>query len=101
MFVLGWDVDYLDAHSFALLIMHSKGIFPISQRYANPEADRLVSAAAAETDPAARKRLYSKLLALAHQDAPHLVMLDTERYRAEREWVRGFVHNPIFPDSPY
>lgn len=101
IFVMGWNADYPDAHSFAFPIMHSKGNFPLSQGYANPEADRLVSAAAAETDPAARKRLYAKLLAVAHQDAPHLVMLDTERYRAEREWVRGFVHNPIFPDSPY
>ena len=32
---------------------------------------------------------------------PHLVIIDTVRYRTQRDWVQGWVHNPIFADSPY
>ena len=34
-------------------------------------------------------------------DVPHLVLIDTTRYRTQRSWVKGWYHNPIFPDSPY
>ena len=29
------------------------------------------------------------------------VVVDASRFRTQRDWVQGFVHNPVFPDSPY
>jgi peptide/nickel transport system substrate-binding protein len=99
--IMVWSVDYPDPHDFAFPLMHSKGDFPAVQKYANPEADRLVEEALRETRPAPRRELYRRLIRLEHEDAPHLVVVDGVRYRVQRDWVRGWRHNPLYPDSPY
>jgi len=101
IFILGWEADYPDPHDFAFPLMHSKGNYPVDQKYSNPEADRLVEAALAETNPEKRKALYYKLQALEFEDALHIVPIDRLMYRAQRTWVKGWTHNPIFPDSPW
>lgn len=101
LFVLGWNADYPDPHNFAFPILHSKGNYPMIQKFKNPEIDRLVDEGGAETNPAKRKAIYAKLQAVEHEEVPSLVIVDTVLYRTQREWVKGFYHNPIFPDSPY
>ncbi|MBI4051522.1 MAG: ABC transporter substrate-binding protein [Elusimicrobia bacterium] len=101
MFVLGWNADFPDPHNFAFPFMHSKGNFPGLQKYKNPQADRLVEDSIKEVIPAKRKAIYAKLLQLEYEDAPHLVLVDTVRYRTQRNWIKGWYHNPVFPDSPY
>jgi peptide/nickel transport system substrate-binding protein len=101
IFVMGWQADYPDPHNFAFPLMHSKGDYPFVQKYKNPEADRLIDAAIFETDPAKRKEIYARLQEIEYEEAPHLVILDTVRFRTQRDWVQGWTHNPIFPDSPY
>ncbi len=101
IFMLGWQADFPDPHNFAFTQMHSRGDYPATQHYSNPEADKLVERAIAETDAAKRRQLYFKLQELEHEDVPHLVIDDGTRFRTDRTWVHGYVHNPIFPDSPY
>ena len=101
LFMLGWSADYPDADDFAFPLMHSSGRFPLCQNYKNPEADKLVEAGVAETDPAKRKAIYAKLQALEFEEAPHFLPVDTTRYRTQRTWVKGWYHNPVFPDSPW
>ncbi|MBI3550500.1 MAG: ABC transporter substrate-binding protein [Elusimicrobia bacterium] len=101
IFVMGWQADYPDPHNFAHPLMHSMGNYPIVQHYANPEADKLIDLAKSETDIAKRKALYSKLQTIEFADVPHLVFINTVRYRPERDWVRGYVFNPVFPQSPW
>jgi peptide/nickel transport system substrate-binding protein len=101
IFVMGWNADYPDAHNFAFPMLHSKGDYPMTQKFKNPEFDRLVEEANAETSVARRKDLYAKLQDLAFEEAPQLYIIDAVRYRTQREWVKGWYHNPIFPDSPY
>ena len=67
----------------------------------HPEFDRLVEEANAETVPAKRRAIYAKLMALAHEEVPQLYVVDAVRYRTQRDWVKGWFHNPVFPDSPY
>ena len=43
----------------------------------------------------------SQLQDLAFEEVPQLYILDAVRYRTQRDWVKGWFHNPIFPDSPY
>ncbi|MCH6570473.1 MAG: ABC transporter substrate-binding protein [Acidobacteria bacterium] len=99
MFTLGWAADFPDAHNFVFPMLHSRGNYPAQQGYKNPEIDRLIEQAIAETDLEIRKELYSEILALAYQDAPHLVVLDTVDLRVQRKWVKGWYHNPVLPDS--
>lgn len=101
LFVLGWNADYPDPHDFAFPILHSKGNYPMIQKFKNPEIDRLIDEGETETDPAKRKKIYAKLQAVEFEEVPSLVIVDSVLYRTQREWVKGWYNNPIFPDSPY
>jgi peptide/nickel transport system substrate-binding protein len=99
--IMVWSVDYPDPHDFAYPLMDSKGDFPAVQKYSNPEADRLVEAALRETSMPRREELYRRLIRLEHEDVPHLVVIDGVRFRVQRDWLRGWIHSPLSPDSPY
>ena len=101
MFTLGWNADYPDPHNFAFPFLHSQGNYPVVQRWKSPDADLLVERGIKETSLPRRKEIYRKLQRLAYDEVPHIVIVDTVRYRAARSWVKGFVANPIFPDSPH
>lgn len=101
IFVMGWNADYPDPHNFAFPMLHSKGDYPATQKFKNPEFDRLVEEANGETSAARRRNLYAKLQDLAFEEVPQLYIIDGVRYRTQRDWVKGWYHNPIFPDSPY
>jgi peptide/nickel transport system substrate-binding protein len=101
IFVMGWNADYPDAHNFAFPLLHSKGDYPVTQKFRDPAFDKLIEDANAETNPARRKTLYAKLMDLAHEETPQLYIVDTVRYRTQRDWIKGWYHNPVFPDSPY
>lgn len=101
IFVMGWNADYPDPHNFAFPMLHSKGDYPMTQKFQNPEFDRLIEEANQETSPGKRAAIYEKLQDLAYEETPQLYIVDTVRYRTQRSWVKGWYHNPIFPDSPY
>ena len=101
LFILGWNADYPDPHNFAFPILHSNGNYPHIQHFKNPELDRLVEEGERETNGAKRKSIYAKLQALAYEEVPNLVIVDTVLYRTQRAWVKGWYDNPIFPDAPY
>jgi peptide/nickel transport system substrate-binding protein len=81
--------------------MHSKGTFPLAQRFSDPESDRLVEAARLETDPARRRALYARLLEREFEEVPHVLISDVRRFRAQGSWVHGWIDNPAFPGAPY
>ncbi len=101
IFVLGWNADYPDPHNFAFPLLHSKGDYPPYQHFKDPEMDRIIEQANVETNAAKRKQLYYKLQALEYEEVPHLNLVDELRYRTQRDWVKGWVNNPVFPDAPY
>ena len=101
IFVMGWNADYPDPHNFAFPLLHSKGDYPMTQKFSNPEFDRLIDEGNTETDIAKRKVIYAKLQDLAFEEAPQLYLQDAVRYRTQRDWVKGWYNNPIFPDAPY
>lgn len=101
LFVLGWNADYPDPHNFAFPMLHSQGTYPSIQHFKNAELDRLIEEANGTTDAAARKRLYAKVQAIEYDEVPCLVLLDMVVYRTQRDWVKGWYHNPIFPEMPY
>jgi peptide/nickel transport system substrate-binding protein len=101
IFVLGWNADYPDPHNFAFPLLHSRGDFPPYQHFKDPEMDRLIEQANSETSPTKRKQLYYQLQALEFEEVPHLNLVDQVRFRPQRDWVKGWVNNPVFPDAPW
>ncbi|MBI5631180.1 MAG: ABC transporter substrate-binding protein [Elusimicrobia bacterium] len=101
IFVMGWNADYPDPHNFAFPLLHTHGDFPGRQKFSNPEFDKIIEAANRETNLAKRKQLYAKLQQLEYEFVPHMVFVEQYRYRTQRNWVKGWYHNPVFPDSPY
>lgn len=96
MYNIGWIADFADPHNFAQPFMASKGFFANRQSYKNAEVDRLVEAAARETDPKKREQLYFKLQEIAYNDVPTIYTFYGVRLVTQRSWVRGWYHNPMF-----
>jgi peptide/nickel transport system substrate-binding protein len=101
LFVLGWNADYPDPHNFVFPMLHSKGNYPMIQKFADPELDKLIEEGETETDSARRKAIYTKIQAREFDEVPSLMIVDTVLYRTQRDWVKGWYNNPIFPDAPY
>jgi peptide/nickel transport system substrate-binding protein len=101
IFVGAWQADYPDPHNFMFPLLHSDGYFPTQQGYSNPKMDKLIEAAVRTLDEGRRAELYHKIQELYEDEMPHVEFADGYRYRSVRSWVKGYVFNPVFPDTPY
>ncbi|MEK7384480.1 MAG: ABC transporter substrate-binding protein [Elusimicrobiota bacterium] len=95
IFARGWVADYPDAHNFIYAFYHSQGRYPSAQGYANPELDAMIEKAVIESSPAKRAAMYKKILAKGYDEAPAIFTVHRSGVYAMREWVRGFVDNPV------
>ena len=96
LFSRGWTADYPDAHNFVFPFLHSYGRYPTAQAYANPKLDQLIDRAVRETNPKVREKLYSQILKIGHDEAPHIVIVHLQGVYALRENVEGFYDNAVF-----
>lgn len=101
MWVMAWHADFPDPHNFAFPFLHSLGDYPPIQKFKYPEMDRLVEEGEHELDPAKRKAIYAKLNDMAYDEVTQVYVLQPIVVRAQRDWVKGYSYNPMFPDSPY
>jgi len=95
-YALGWIADFADPDNFAGPFMHSTNAFAGPQGYKNAEVDKLVEAAAAETDAKKREQMYFQLQQIAFRDVPTLYTTYPVRFVVMRDWVKGWYHNPMF-----
>ncbi|MDP3541370.1 MAG: ABC transporter substrate-binding protein [Elusimicrobiota bacterium] len=96
-FVYRWILDYPDPHNAVEPYLHSRGYFASLLGYANPRADAMIDAGAAEIDPAKRKALYRELQALAIFNAPAIFTADSYNIVVRRDKVQGWLYHPIQP----
>ena len=66
MWARGWVADYADAHNFYFPFAHSQGRYALSQGYKNPQVDKLIEQAVAETNCQTRNALYKQVHNLLH-----------------------------------
>ena len=52
------------------------------------------------TDPEKRRQLYFELEKLEFEEMPQIPLPEQTAFRVQRSWVKGWFHNPIFPDAP-
>ena len=98
MFVNGWTADYPDAHNFVFPYMHSTGTFSGWQKYNNPDVDLLIEQAISSEDPAKRQSIYTQLAEIYFDEVPSIMIAQFLGPIFLRDWIQGFVYNPMRPD---
>ncbi len=98
MFVNGWTADYPDPHNFVFPYMHSTGTFSGWQKYNNPDVDLLIEQAISSEDPAKRQSIYTQLAEIYFDEVPSIMIAQFLGPIFLRDWIQGFVYNPMRPD---
>jgi peptide/nickel transport system substrate-binding protein len=65
-----------------------------TSRYRNPDVDKLLNQAVAESDPQKRLGLYSQIQKMILDDAPWIFVNSILQVRAIRKEVKGYQLNP-------
>jgi peptide/nickel transport system substrate-binding protein len=65
--------------------------------FAAAQFDALINAGINETDQKKRIQIYTELQKKSLDQAPHLMLYDAYDRRVHRDWVKGFVFDPICP----
>ncbi len=97
MYLNGWQADYPDPHNFVFAYMHSKGTFAHAQRYSNEAADDLIEQAISSSSHSERQMLYDQIAELYYDEVPSIMISQLLGVYFFRDWIQGFVHNPIRP----
>jgi len=97
-----WTPDYADADMFTWFWFYSEnwGLPGNRAWYKNEVMDELVTAERVETDPEERQRLFEGIQWLAVSDAPYVYLVQTKYQLPMREWVKGYVYNPMLLNMP-
>ena len=95
MYLNGWQADYPDPHNFVFAYMHSEGTFANAQRYSNEVADDLIEQAISSSNPSERQMLYDQIADLYYDEVPSIMISQLLGVFLFRDWIEGFVHNPI------
>ena len=97
MYLSGWTADYPDPHNFVFPYMHSKGTFAHAQRYSNELVDGLIEQAISSNNHSERQMLYDQIAELYYDEVPSIMTCQFLGVFFFRDWIEGFVHNPIRP----
>jgi peptide/nickel transport system substrate-binding protein len=100
MFVSGHLADYADADNFARVYMHSLGNFAYFQHYGYSDTDALIDIGMATPDGPARQSIYEQLQYIYHY-SPGLPLVQALGRRWQRDWVRGWYCNQLYPGDFY
>ena len=98
-----WYADYADVENFLYYQYHSsmwgdKGFN--ESYYKNAEVDKLLDEARYMTDEAKRKELFSKAIKMIMEDCPAIWCAERLQIVSIRDWLKGYVLNPIYYETP-
>ncbi|MBW1998452.1 MAG: ABC transporter substrate-binding protein [Deltaproteobacteria bacterium] len=99
MFIIGWGANYADPHNFMYTFMHSQGVYGRYMAYKNEEVDRLCELGIQTIDPKKREKIYYRLQDLWYSEAIAIALYQQIVVRAYRDWVKGYVPNPMLTDA--
>jgi len=98
MFIIGWLADYPDPHNFIFTYIHSSGDYAKFQSYGSPLVDELVKRGIETVEPKERERIYKELQIIYYDDIPSIGLDQRLLRQYERDWVKGWYYNPMFPN---
>ena len=90
----GWYADYPDPENFVDLLFRG-GSAENHTRYANPEVDRLLDAAATASEPSERWSLYRQAEQQIIADAPVIPLYHDIEYMLVKPYVQGLTVTPM------
>ena len=79
--------------------MHSSGTFSGWQNYNNPAADTLIAQGIGSVDPVERQSIYNQLAQIYYDDVPGILLAQPLGRRYKRDWVQGYIFNPVLPSN--
>ena len=97
-----WTPDYADADMFTWFWFYSKnwGLAGNRAWYKNPVMDDLVTQERTEVNVGKRMDLFQGIQWLGVSDAPYLYLLQAKYQLAMRDWVKGYIYNPMLLNMP-
>ena len=97
-----WTPDYADADMFTWFWFYSQnwGLAGNRSWYKNVVMDKLVTQSRIEVDPDKRLALFQGIQWIAVGDAVYLYLLQTDYQIVMRDWVKGYVYNPMLLNMP-
>ena len=96
VFIIGWGADYPDPDNFMYPYMSSNGTYGKYMGYNNPEVDRLLKVGIENVEPSVRADAYAKLQQIWYDDALGIALFQPIEIWAYRDYVKGFIPNPMF-----
>jgi ABC-type transport system substrate-binding protein len=97
-FMYGWEADFPDPENFlGTLLSRDQWGSNNDSFYYNPEFQRLIDAAADQTDFARRYSLYDQAEKIIIADAPWVFLYYPVTYAIRQPWVRDYALNPMRP----
>jgi ABC-type transport system substrate-binding protein len=98
--LMGWLQDYPDPSNFLDPLFNARSATPTAALnrafYKNPRVNKLLDAAAVETNRTKRLQMYQEAEKIIVADAPLLFLHHTERYVVRQPWVDGFKLHPMW-----
>jgi peptide/nickel transport system substrate-binding protein len=98
----GWWPDYAAVENFLYPMYHSSQWPPTSLNigfYKNEQADKLLDQALAEPNENTRNGLYQQTQELIFNDVPDIDIYQKSMTVMMRDWVKGYVYNPIYTEA--
>jgi peptide/nickel transport system substrate-binding protein len=93
---------YADPHAFLRDYAHPEGAWGEVHGFANGYEDpeqiaSMIDEASITTDPDERVQIYSELADILYEDPMWIIAGNETALNAHREWLQGFVMNPLWP----
>ena len=93
---------YADPHAFLRDYAHPEGAWGEVHGFANGYEDpeqiaSMIDEASITTDPDERVEIYSELADILYEDPMWIIAGNETALNAHREWLQGFVMNPLWP----
>ena len=111
LFIIGWQLDFPDAHDFVLPFYHTGGTFASWQAYSNSRMDALIDRGILTPDDLTphssasghheRQDIYDQVQQLALDDVPSFTILQPASRHFERDWCVGWYYNQAYPGGYY
>jgi peptide/nickel transport system substrate-binding protein len=102
LFISGWHEDIHDPHNW--YVPYLTGTYGRRQSLPKDISDQFqeqINAGVAESDPAKRHEIYTKLNQQIFDLAPQIILAIPTGRHYEQRWVEGWYYNPMYSSNYY